>query len=56
MGTGRPYVRNAEFREWLYGQPPERLTRSLSIRAVLNQSKAYLYWCRDWLDRRDIAT
>jgi len=45
---GRPYLGKAEFREWLHDQPTERLDRCLSILSVLNQSKAYLYWCRDW--------
>jgi ABC-type lipoprotein export system ATPase subunit/GNAT superfamily N-acetyltransferase len=65
MRTGKPYVRRVEFREWLYEQTLESLSKCLSTLSVLNQSKAYLYWCRDWLDhastrnhlsRGDIAT
>jgi len=54
MSTGRPHVRREEFREWLYVQPRERLARSLAILSVLNQSKAYLYWCRDWIEEETI--
>ena len=49
MSTGRPYVRKAEFREWLRDQPRERFARCLSILSVLSETKVYLYWCRDWL-------
>jgi len=48
MSTGKPYVRKAEFRDWVSTQPRERLARCLAVLSVLNQSKAYLYWCRDW--------
>ena len=47
--SGRAYVRKEEFRRWLHQVPRERLGRSLAILCVLNQSKAYLYWSRDWL-------
>ncbi len=49
MSSGKPYVTNAKFREWLSEQPLARLGRCLSILSVLNQTKAYLYWCRDWV-------
>jgi len=51
--SGEPYLRKARFREWLEGVPRGRLGRALAILAVLNQSKAYLYWCRDWLGGGD---
>jgi len=56
MSSGKPYIRKDRFREWLEEVPRERLARTLAILAVLNQSKAYLYWCRDWLVRADIRT
>jgi hypothetical protein len=49
MSSGKPYIRKGEFGEWIYEQPPERLARCLAILGVLNEAKAYLYWCRDWL-------
>jgi len=49
MSSGMPYVRKAEFGEWLSKQPLARLGRCLTILNVLNQTKAYLYWCRDWV-------
>jgi len=51
--SGRAYVRKDEFREWMHEVPRERLGRSLAILSVLNQSKAYLYWSRDWLEEED---
>jgi GNAT superfamily N-acetyltransferase len=46
--TGRPYLRRAEFGEWLVRQPTGSLARTLAVLNTLNQTKAYLYWCRDW--------
>ena len=37
-----------EFRRWLESQDLDRLAQSIQILGVLAQSKAYLYWCRDW--------
>ena len=51
-----PYMRKAEFREWLAAADMESLAWSLQILGVLSQTKAYLYWCRDWLSRADIRT
>ncbi len=48
--SGRAYVGKAEMEGWLREQPPERLARCLQILAVLSQAKAYLYWCKDWLE------
>ena len=42
-----PYVRKAEFGEWLEGQDAGSLARCLVTLSTLNQSKAYLYWRRD---------
>lgn len=44
---GRPHQRREEFVEWLGSQGAAGLGRSLATLAVLSQSKAYLYWCRD---------
>jgi ABC-type lipoprotein export system ATPase subunit/GNAT superfamily N-acetyltransferase len=46
----RPYVRKAEYLEWLGKQPRESLARAIGTLGVLNQVKAYLYWCRDSLE------
>ena len=46
----RPYVRKAEYLEWLGEQTRESLARAIATIGVLNQVKAYLYWCRDWLE------
>ncbi|MGD2201522.1 MAG: GNAT family N-acetyltransferase [Candidatus Bathyarchaeota archaeon] len=45
--SSKPYLRKAEFREWLKEQPMESLAKSLTILSTLAQTKAYLYWCRD---------
>jgi ABC-type lipoprotein export system ATPase subunit/GNAT superfamily N-acetyltransferase len=49
--TSRPYLRRAEFGEWLVRQPTGSLARTLAVLNTLNQTKAYLYWCRGWGDR-----
>lgn len=49
MSCSKPYVKKSEFLEWLSEQPLARLGRCLAILSVLNQTKAYLYWCRDWV-------
>jgi hypothetical protein len=36
---------------WLKAQTPERLAKCLQNLAILGQSKAYLYWRGDWLER-----
>jgi len=56
MSSDRPYVRKAEFREWLWEQPRDRLSRCLRILSILSETKVYLYWCRDWGVRGDIST
>jgi len=53
MSSSNPYVRRGEFEKWLYERSPEGLDSCLSILSVLNQSKAYLYWCRDWLSQSE---
>jgi len=44
----KPYMKKAEFREWLAAADAGSLAWSLQILGVLSQTKAYLYWCRDW--------
>ncbi len=44
----KPYMKKAEFREWLAAAYTVSLAWSLQILGVLSQTKAYLYWCRDW--------
>ena len=46
--SSRPYLRKAEFGEWLVRQPTESLARALVVLSTLKQTKAYLYWCRGW--------
>ncbi len=46
----RPYVKRSEMRRWLWIQGPETLARCLRRLNVLSQTKAYLYWCRDWME------
>ena len=49
MSTGKPYVKKAEMKEWLWKQPADRFGRCLSILSVLSETKVYLFWSRDWL-------
>ena len=51
--TSKPYMRKMEYLKWLKEQPRESLARSIATLGVLNQVKAYLYWCRDWLEEDD---
>jgi len=53
MSCGKPYVKKAEFREWLSKQPLPRIGRCQNILSILNQTKAYLYWCRDWVSNEN---
>jgi ABC-type lipoprotein export system ATPase subunit/GNAT superfamily N-acetyltransferase len=43
-----PYMRKAEFLEWLGKADAASLGWGLQVLGVLAQTKAYLYWCRDW--------
>ena len=45
-----PYLRKTDFKEWLEAADTESLAWSLQILGVLSQTKAYLYWCRDWME------
>lgn len=47
--SSKPYLKKSEFASWLDEQSLEELARALKTLSVLNQTKAYLYWCRDWL-------
>jgi len=53
MSSSRPYVKKDKFTEFIRVQPPERLARCLKVLSVLNETKAYLYWCRDWLEQKE---
>ncbi len=43
-----PYLKKTDFMEWLKAADTGSLAWSLQILGVLSQTKAYLYWCRDW--------
>ena len=43
-----PYLKKMDFVEWLGGADTGSLAWSLQILSILAQTKAYLYWCRDW--------
>jgi len=43
-----PYLNKTVFVEWLSDANAGSLAWSLQILGVLAQTKAYLYWCRDW--------
>ena len=42
------FATKAEFGGWLAQQDLDSLARVIQSLSVLAQSKAYLYWCRDW--------
>ena len=44
----KSFATKAEFRDWLVHQDLDSLARVIQSLSVLAQSKAYLYWCRDW--------
>jgi len=43
------YARRDAVGRWLAGASREELAASLRVLSVLGETKAYLYWCRDWL-------
>jgi hypothetical protein len=45
---GDAYVRSLDFEAWLKAQDDASLAHTLKTLSILNQTKAYLYWCRDW--------
>ena len=45
------YLKKTDFNEWLAAADAGSLAWSLQILGVLSQTKAYLYWCRDWTVR-----
>jgi GNAT superfamily N-acetyltransferase len=51
--TKKPYLRKAEFKEWLGAADTASLAWTLQILGVLSQTKAYLYWCSDWREGHD---
>jgi len=48
--TQAPYLNKTGFIEWLSAADVESLAWSLKTLGVLSQTKAYLYWCRDWVN------
>ncbi|MFH2111045.1 MAG: GNAT family N-acetyltransferase [Candidatus Bathyarchaeota archaeon] len=42
------YVKRDEFEAWLKVQDDASLAYTLKNLSILNQTKAYLYWCKDW--------
>ena len=44
------YIRKQQMREWLSEADLEALSKCLRRLNVLSQTKAYLYWCRDWME------
>ena len=45
-----PYMKKTDFMGWLVDADAESLAWSIKILGVLAQTKAYLYWCRDWTE------
>jgi len=43
------YIKRHQMRSWLEEAEEEKLAKALSRLSVLSQTKAYLYWCRDWI-------
>jgi len=50
-----PYLKKADFVEWLGAADTGSLAWSLQILSVLAQTKAYLYWCRDWIEGEELC-
>jgi len=48
-----PYLKKTDFVEWLGAADTGSLAWSLQILSILAQTKAYLYWCRDWTEGHD---
>jgi len=51
--TQTPYLKKTDFVEWLSAADEESLAWTLQILCILSQTKAYLYWCRDWTEGHD---
>ena len=47
----KPYYKKSEFREWLWSRDLPRLAKCIHILSVLSETKVYLFWCRDWIER-----
>jgi len=43
-----PYMKKADFTEWLKSIDLAGLAWSLKTLSILSQTKVYLYWCSDW--------
>ena len=51
--TQTPYLKKTDFVELLSAADEESLAWTLQILCILSQTKAYLYWCRDWTEGHD---
>ena len=50
IGRAKIFCRASDFKEFLSSVSLEGLARVLKMLSVLSEPKAYLYWCRDWVD------
>jgi len=50
-----PYLKKAGFVEWLGAADTGSLAWSLQILSILAQTKAYLYWCRGWIEGEELC-
>jgi len=48
-----PYLKKTDFVKWIGSADTGSLAWSLQIISILAQTKAYLYWCRDWTEGHD---
>ena len=50
-GGRKPYWKKHEMREWIWSRDLKGLARCLKIINILSETKVYLFWCRDWLEK-----
>jgi GNAT superfamily N-acetyltransferase len=50
ISSNRAFVTRPEMEAWLRDPPLGRLARCVKVLTILSQGKAYLYWCRDWVE------
>ena len=53
--TQAPYLKKTDFVEWLGAADTQSLAWTLRILGILSQTKAYLYWCRDWVEGEELC-
>lgn len=51
MSGSKPYYKKHEMRDWFWKQDITRLAKCLKILSVLSETKVYLFWCQDWMER-----